>query len=179
MKPLTIEKSFYEAYEDKVAQYGLKKELMCWVRNELYKIYPISKAPLFRLRRYRPFWIDKDYARQWWNNANKRHTSFQVNWPDEGRKSDQGKPRLGLIPPVALIRMGECLAYGAEKYGEGEVEANWRKVANGRARYLDATLRHLVAYMDGEEIDPESGITHIGHALCNLAFIAGLDDEGP
>jgi hypothetical protein len=41
-------------------------------------------------------------------------------------------------------------------------------------RYYAAALRHLPAWRGGEELDPESGLTHLAHALANAAFLMEL-----
>jgi hypothetical protein len=40
--------------------------------------------------------------------------------------------------------------------------------------YYDAALRHLMAWFDGETIDPESGLSHLAHvmACCNILLDA-------
>lgn len=83
-----------------------------------------------------------------------------------GMKHDGGKPRLSLIPGVALLEIAEVLEYGARKYAEG----NWKQVRPLR-RYLDAALRHLHAVADGEDLDPESGLPHLAHAGCSILFL--------
>lgn len=86
-------------------------------------------------------------------------------------KHDDGKTPLALLPPVAIEEMGRVLGYGAKKYAPD----NWRKVGDDwKSRYLSAALRHLFAYMRGEMIDVESGLPHLSHALCNLAFLVEL-----
>ncbi len=85
-------------------------------------------------------------------------------------KHDAGKPALELLPPLALIEVGKILAYGAQKYAAH----NWRKV-NDRARYTGATLRHLFAYMAGEDNDPESGQPHLAHVATNALFMLECD----
>jgi hypothetical protein len=90
---------------------------------------------------------------------------------NDGRKDDQGKPRLDLIPPKALIDLGKVLAYGAEKYGDD----NWRKVKDGENRYYAAALRHLLAWRSGEMLDPDSGLPHLSHAMTCLLFLSSLD----
>lgn len=84
-----------------------------------------------------------------------------------GRKFDQMKPRLDLLPPVALEQIAQVLSYGAVKY---EPE-NWRRVKGWRWRYTAALLRHLFAYMRRERLDPESGLHHLAHAGCCLLFL--------
>lgn len=97
----------------------------------------------------------------------------------KGIKHDKEKVKLDLIPKEALYGLGEVLTFGHNKYGR----ANW---ANGIefSRLLSATLRHIAAYNSGEDTDPESGLCHIDHAMCNLAFLswmranrADLDDR--
>lgn len=83
-------------------------------------------------------------------------------------KADEGKPRLSLIPKAAMWAMARAMGYGTIKYPEG----NWRLCDDPR-RYLDATLRHLYAWAEGEEWD-ESGLSHLDHALASLAFLVAL-----
>jgi hypothetical protein len=85
---------------------------------------------------------------------------------EEGTKHDKYKPRLDLIPVSAQLEEAEVLAFGAEKYGEH----NWRK-GMAWSRPYAAALRHLLAWGEGEDLDPESGISHLAHARCNLGFL--------
>jgi hypothetical protein len=90
----------------------------------------------------------------------------------DAHKHDAGKLRLDLIPPEAILALGEVLTYGAEKYGAN----TWQSVAP--ERYEAALLRHLMAHKVGAERDVESGITHLAHALCNAAFLVALAVRG-
>lgn len=95
---------------------------------------------------------------------------------DEGVKADDGKPRPSLLfvsMPDAVRSVIDVLEHGARKYAPD----NWRKVADGEARYLDAAFRHLLAHAAGEELDPESGLPHIAHAICSLLFVLQLTAE--
>lgn len=83
-----------------------------------------------------------------------------------GVKDDSGKRKWHLLPREALIDTVKVLEMGAVKYSAN----NWKNV--DRYRYVDAFDRHWAAFLDGEAIDPESGLSHIAHALCNLLFIA-------
>jgi hypothetical protein len=64
------------------------------------------------------------------------------------------------------------LTYGAQKYApEG-----WRSVPDAEARYTGALMRHLEEWRTGEVIDPESGLPHLAHVLCNAAFLVTLGE---
>jgi hypothetical protein len=91
-----------------------------------------------------------------------------------GRKFDLDKLEYGLLPPHALDEVVHVLTLGARKYAR----ENWRYVEDGRRRYFDAAQRHLWAYKRGELKDPETGISHLSHAVCSLLFIADLDATG-
>lgn len=89
-----------------------------------------------------------------------------------GSKHDSGKPLMGAVPPNALLAVAKVLTFGAEKYGRD----NWRQVENAETRYLDAALRHINAYQRGELADPESGESHLAHAVCSLMFMLELQE---
>jgi hypothetical protein len=90
--------------------------------------------------------------------------------PISGSKHDCGKPLMGSVPPNALLAVAKVLTFGAEKYGRD----NWRQVENAETRYLDAALRYINAYQRGERADPESGESHLTHAVCSLMFMLEL-----
>lgn len=86
-------------------------------------------------------------------------------------KADKGKPRLFLVPPSIIEAVGIVRTYGVQKYGE---EQGWRKVEPWR--YRDALMRHLVAYMrEPQGTDEESGLPHLWHVACNVAFLIELE----
>lgn len=88
-----------------------------------------------------------------------------------GKKFDQDKLMLNLLPPEALRALGEVMTYGAGKYGPDQ----WRGVAI--ERYEAALLRHLLAYKEGQKVDPESSLSHLKHMLTNAAFMVALEKE--
>ena len=88
-----------------------------------------------------------------------------------GVKYDEEKPRWDLVPFSALDELAKVMTYGARKYGAN----NWKGVA--QERQLAATFRHLSAYMQGEVIDSESGLSHLSHALCDIAFAIWKEKE--
>ncbi len=87
-----------------------------------------------------------------------------------GRKDDTGKARFDLIPWGAIEGLVAVLTFGAKKYQPN----GWRTVPDALPRYEAALLRHFAAYKRGEEVDPESGLPHLHHALTNLVFIVEL-----
>jgi len=88
----------------------------------------------------------------------------------DGLKHDGGKPRLELVPPILLEAVGTVMTHGAEKYGVG----NWKKV--DPERYKGALLRHLCKYLKSpKSVDEDSGLPHLYHVACNIAFLLYLD----
>src|SRR4030043_216260 len=92
----------------------------------------------------------------------------------EGNKSDQGKPLMGLLDKVALEEIVQVMAFGATKYDK----YNWRKGLT-YSRLYDAALRHIFAFIDGEDKDDESNLSHIAHAQCCLMFLQRMVRDRP
>jgi hypothetical protein len=92
---------------------------------------------------------------------------------EPGHKDDQGKRRWHLLPFASLAEVVDVLEFGADKYGEG----NWRGVQDWRNRYFDALTRHVLAWVDGDHIDKQTGKSHLAHAICCLLFMMELSDD--
>ena len=92
---------------------------------------------------------------------------------EEGIKYDTEKPKMNLLPPKAVIEVAKVLTFGAEKYDA----ENWRKLDNLQSRYTAGALRHIFAHMDGEQLDPETKLSHLAHALCCLLFKLEIELE--
>lgn len=88
-----------------------------------------------------------------------------MNAEEEGMKFDKGKPRWDLLPLDIVEEIVKVLTVGAVDYGDN----NWKKVEE--ERYLAALLRHITAYQKGENNDPDTGLSHLAHAGCNLIFL--------
>lgn len=86
-------------------------------------------------------------------------------------KADAGKNMLSLIDPHFVILLGEILSFGAQKYSPN----NWQ-LCEDTSRYKDALLRHLYAYLSGEQLDKESGMSHLGHATFGLMCLNYFDN---
>lgn len=94
--------------------------------------------------------------------------------PATGRKDDDGKPRLDLIPASWLFGPGMVLGFGAAKYSA----RNWESgIAWGRV--FAALQRHLWAWWRGEKVDKETGYSHLWHAACCLMFLVEYEQTRP
>ena len=90
-----------------------------------------------------------------------------------GIKYDSEKPKMNLLPPKAIVEISKVLTFGAEKYDA----ENWRKLDDLQNRYTAGALRHIFAHMDGEQLDPETYLSHLAHALCCLLFKLEIELE--
>lgn len=91
---------------------------------------------------------------------------------NQNAKADQGKPRPTLVPASLINAVTAIREYGCKKYNDPE---NWRKVET--QRYKDALYRHWLAYLSGEEFDEESGMPHLWHLACNVAFLIEFQEK--
>ena len=96
-----------------------------------------------------------------------------------GTKYDAGKPPMELIPWEAMTGVAQVLDFGRVKYAAH----NWRGGFQW-GRLAGACLRHVFAWLSGQDNDPESGLSHIDHAICCLMFLSahiksalGTDDR--
>lgn len=78
------------------------------------------------------------------------------------------------VPPAAIAYMSLAMGLGARKYGS----FNWREKNVKATIYYAAMMRHMHAWFDGQELDPESGYPHIAHALACAAILADATEGG-
>lgn len=88
-----------------------------------------------------------------------------------GYKDSAGKPRWMLLPFKALEPVVRVLEFGASKYAEG----SWAYVEDAETKYADALVRHFVAWQSGHRIDPESGLSHLAHLVCDGIFLLAFE----
>ena len=81
------------------------------------------------------------------------------------------KTPLALIPPIAMEKIALVHQLGSKKYGA----FNWRKTGVCASTYVNAIMRHLNAWRDGEDLDPESGISHLAHIACGCNILLDAD----
>ena len=92
---------------------------------------------------------------------------MQTQYNDPKGTAGAIKVPLGLIPPHAMEQTAWVHKLGADKYGPW----NWRETGVCASTYVNAILRHLNAWRDGEDLDPESGISHLAHVACSANIL--------
>lgn len=94
-----------------------------------------------------------------------------------GAKSVEGKLVLKYVPPELITAVARVREYGNQKYMTAE---NWKDV--DPEKFHDAMLRHVLAmWVDWKSVDPESGLPHLWHLMCNGAFLCAFlegEDNG-
>lgn len=77
------------------------------------------------------------------------------------------KTPFSTISAPVMAELGVAMAEGAMKYGRH----NYRAVGVRASVYYDALFRHMVSFWEGEDIDPDSGLSHITKAMASLAVL--------
>ena len=91
-------------------------------------------------------------------------------------KYDNGKAPMALVPPEVINEIAEVLGFGANKYGPN----NWRDdgYVTEWSRTYSSVQRHLNSFWSGEDLDPESGLSHLAHAMTQLAILMVHKSDG-
>ena len=88
-------------------------------------------------------------------------------------KADAGKLELTLVPRQIIRSIAKIRMFGTRKYHSPD---NWKRVS--KERYRNAAFRHFLAYLDNPaSLDEESGMPHLWHCSCNLAFLEELEEK--
>ena len=92
------------------------------------------------------------------------------------------KMSMSVLPMQVIGEVSIALLEGALKYGRH----NYRPMGVRTTVYVDATFRHLMAFMEGENIDPDSGLCHVTKAIASLVVLRDsmltgncVDDRAP
>lgn len=91
---------------------------------------------------------------------------------EPGTKYDAGKTPYELLPFWYLEGTAQVLEFGAKKYAAW----NWYKGMSW-GRVFGALNRHLWKWWWGESLDPETGMSHLWHAGCCLAFLMQYEQD--
>lgn len=87
----------------------------------------------------------------------------------ENPKQAPGRKKYSMapLPAAVMAEVGTAMLEGALKYGRH----NWRDTGIVASDYYDATLRHLFAWWEGEDIDRDSGLSHVTKAIASLVVL--------
>ena len=77
------------------------------------------------------------------------------------------KAPMSVVPANVMAEVGVAMLEGAAKYGRH----NYRDVGVQASVYYDATMRHLMSWWEGEDLDPDSGLSHITKAIASLTVL--------
>lgn len=89
-------------------------------------------------------------------------------------KNDKGKVDLSLLSPIMKEGVARAMQFGAEKYSRH----NYLNGGFTSGRLLASLMRHIDAYVRGEDLDPESGLHHLFHAGANIQMLVDNMHEG-
>ena len=92
----------------------------------------------------------------------------------EAVRADADKLRYDLIPPIPIRGLAEVLTAGSKKYADN----NWMRGMKWSRCYA-SLMRHLQAWYSGEDLDPETGISHLHHAAANIMFLQQYSETFP
>lgn len=111
-----------------------------------------------------------------WSNLSTTTEKLTANYSKSGSamKFDSNKLPVNLLSTEALLQITAVLKFGAEKY----CAHNWRS-GFAWSRPLAAAMRHIMAYNNGEDRDPESGLSHLAHAACCIMFLLEFEKTHP
>lgn len=121
--------------------------------------------------------------------SNRKHISIgKGNSKMTVKKETNPKDALGIkkvplhcVPSAPLLEVGLAMMEGGRKYGAH----NYRAIGVRASTYYDAAMRHLIAWWEGEDIDPDSGLHHVIKAAASLfvlrdsMFMKNYEDDRP
>jgi hypothetical protein len=111
-----------------------------------------------------------------WDAYDQRMMTYMAPKPKTERslRYNSGKPDYSLIPIAAMQEAAKVLEYGASKYERD----NWKRPTHWSVSFA-CLQRHLAAWQSGEDLDPESGRNHLGHAMCNILQMLHMLENHP
>jgi len=127
------------------------------VFHDVYRKMPCPKAG-----DHDKAWRDAQLAAQ----QRRAESEFADAVRPKAKTNDDGKPPLAYLPWGALREVAKVQAYGHKKYGDF---FNYKKGMEV-GRNVSCSMRHLADFMDGNDLDNESRISHLAHAACRALF---------
>jgi hypothetical protein len=84
------------------------------------------------------------------------------------------KAPMSMVSAPVLLEVGVAMKEGACKYGRH----NYRVIGVMGSVYYDATMRHMMSWWEGEDVDPDSGLSHITKAIASLVVLRDAMIQG-
>ncbi len=111
------------------------------------------------------------YQQQW--------GSVEDHPPNPKQRYGDLKPNLALVPGVAIAHEALAFENGAAKYGA----YNWRDKAVEAMTYVAANMRHVQAWLDGEEYSVDTTaagkpVHNLAHARASLGILLDCIEQG-
>ncbi|MHC2003007.1 dATP/dGTP diphosphohydrolase domain-containing protein [Methylobacterium sp. CM6241] len=85
---------------------------------------------------------------------------------------------LELIPRIALVQEAAVLGLGADCPAKAYGRWNWRDAAVDAETYIGALERHATLWSAGEDLDEQSGVSHLAHIRATCAILLDAIDAG-
>lgn len=95
-----------------------------------------------------------------------------------GLRFNDGKPMLHLVPKSIKVAIARVLEYGFKREVNPYPPNNWRR-GMGFTKVINSLMRHIEAYNEGVDNDEDSGMSHLWHAACNIAFLIEYEETCP
>jgi len=93
---------------------------------------------------------------------------------EQAMRFNTDKAPISMVPSSLIKETAKVMGFGAAKYDRD----NWKK-GMPFTSVFDSLQRHLLAWNSGEDFDPESGLSHLAHASCNIAFLIEFTKTRP
>lgn len=78
------------------------------------------------------------------------------------------------VPAQVVAELGIAMLEGGLKYGRH----NYRVAGVRASVYVDAAMRHILAWWEGQDIDPDSGLSHVTKAIASLSVLRDAQING-
>lgn len=103
--------------------------------------------------------------REWWADIDYTQVGYKLTNPKDA--IGIRKPPQSTVPQNVMAEIGVGMMEGGMKYGRH----NYRVVGVRASVYYDATRRHIDSWWEGEDLDPDSGLSHITKAITALVVL--------
>jgi hypothetical protein len=110
------------------------------------------------------------------NGLQRRHLVSSSCTSGDGMKRTGENPKdafgirkapMSAVPAPVLVELGVAMQEGAAKYGRH----NYRVISVRASVYYDALQRHIMSWWEGEDLDPDSGLSHVVKAIATLVVL--------